>query len=160
MPELLEDLERIATAGHPRGLAPLRTRAGTGRPPDDPKNPTVNFNGEARRNDTHHSITDPDARLYKKAAGREAKLGYLGHLLTENRHGFIVDTAVTAATGTAERDAAIVRLIRTLLFGVTPTDPAVFGFTLIVIIGVGLAGALVPACRASALDPMATLRTE
>ena len=82
----------------------------TRRPPDDPKNPTVNFHGEARRNDTHASTTDPDARLYKKAVGREAKLAYLGHLLTENRHGLIVDTAVTAATGTAERDAAIVML--------------------------------------------------
>jgi len=80
------------------------------RPPDDPKNPTVNFHGHTRRNDTHQSTTDPDARLYKKAVGREAKLGYLGHLLTENRHGFIVDTAVTAASGTAERDAAIVML--------------------------------------------------
>jgi transposase len=82
----------------------------SGRPPDDPKNPTVNFHGQARRNDTHQSTTDPDARLYKKAVGREAKLGYLGHLLTENRHGFIVDTAVTAASGTAERDAAIAML--------------------------------------------------
>ncbi len=45
------------------------------------------------------STTDPDARLYKKAIGREAKLGYLGHLLTENRHGLIVDAAVTAASG-------------------------------------------------------------
>ena len=80
------------------------------RPPDDPKNPTVNFHGQTRRNDTHQSTTDPDARLYKKAVGREAKLGYLGHLLTENRHGFIVDTAVTAASGTAERDAAIAML--------------------------------------------------
>ena len=81
------------------------------RPPsDDPKNPTVNFHGEARRNDTHQSTTDPDARLYKKAGGREAKLGYLAHLLTENRHGFIVDTALTDATGTAERDAAIALL--------------------------------------------------
>jgi len=79
-------------------------------PPDDPKNPTVNFHGQARRNDTHQSTTDPDARLYKKATGREAKLGYLGHLLTENRHGFIIDTAVTGASGTAERDAAIVML--------------------------------------------------
>jgi transposase len=83
---------------------------GAGRPPDDPKNPTVNFHGERRRNDTHQSTTDPDARLFKKAVGREAKLGYLGHLLTENRHGLIVDTAVTAATGTAERDAAILML--------------------------------------------------
>jgi transposase len=79
-------------------------------PPDDPKNPTVNFRGQTRRNDTHASTTDPDARLYKKAGGQEARLAYLGHLLTENRHGLIVDTAVTAATGTAERDAAIVML--------------------------------------------------
>ena len=79
-------------------------------PPDDPKNPTVNFHGQTRRNDTHQSTTDPDARLYKKATGREAKLAYLGHLLTENRHGFIVDTAVTDASGTAERDAAIAML--------------------------------------------------
>jgi transposase len=86
----------------PRGDAP--------RPPDDPKNPTANFHGQTRRNDTRASTTDPDARLYKKAEGREAKLGYLGHLLTENRHGLIVDTAVTAASGTAERDAAIALL--------------------------------------------------
>ena len=88
----------------------FKPRGTDGQPPDDPKNPTVNFHGEARRNDTHQSTTDPDARLYKKAVGREAKLGYLAHLLTENRHGFIVDTAVTAATGTAERDAAIIML--------------------------------------------------
>lgn len=79
-------------------------------PPDDPKNPTVDFHGQRRRNDTHQSTTDPDARLYKKAVGREAKLGYLGHLLTENRHGFIIDTAVTDAMGTAERDAALMML--------------------------------------------------
>jgi len=79
-------------------------------PPDDPKNPTVNFHGQTRRNATHQSTTDPDARLYKKGTGHESKLAYLGHLLTENRHGLIVDTAVTAATGTAERDAAIVML--------------------------------------------------
>lgn len=79
-------------------------------PPDDPKNPTVNFHGQTRRNDTHQSTTDPDARLYKKATGREAKLAYLGHLLTENRHGFIIDSAVTDASGTAERDAAVAML--------------------------------------------------
>jgi transposase len=79
-------------------------------PPTDPKNPTVNFHGQTRRNDTHASTTDPDARLYKTGGGHEAKLAYLGHLLTENRHGLIVDTAVTAATGTAERDAALVML--------------------------------------------------
>jgi transposase len=79
-------------------------------PPDEPKNPTVNFHGQQRRNDTHQSTTDPEARLYKKAVGREAKLGYLAHLLTENRHGFIIDTAVTDAMGTAERDAALAML--------------------------------------------------
>jgi transposase len=85
----------------------FKPRHGSHPPPDDPKNPTVNFHGDRRGNDTHQSTTDPEARLYKKAVGREAKLGYLAHLLTENRHGFIVDTAVTAATGTAERDAAL-----------------------------------------------------
>jgi transposase len=85
----------------------FRPKDGPSTPPDDPKNPTVNFHRERRRNDTHQSTTDPEARLYKKAVGREAKLGYLAHLLTENRHGFIVDTAVTDAMGTAERDAAL-----------------------------------------------------
>jgi transposase len=79
-------------------------------PPDDPGNPTVNFRGDARTNDTHHSTTDPDARLYKKSSGSAAKLAYLGHLLMENRHGLIVDALVTAATGTAERDAALLML--------------------------------------------------
>jgi transposase len=78
--------------------------------PDDPGNPTVNFRGEERTNDTHQSTTDPDARLYKKSSGSEARLVYLGHLLTENRHGLIVDALVTAATGTAERDAALTML--------------------------------------------------
>jgi hypothetical protein len=79
-------------------------------PPDDPKNPTVDFHGHRRRNDTPESTTDPNAPLYQKAVGREAKLGYLAHVLTENRHGFIVDTAVTGASGTAERDAALAML--------------------------------------------------
>src|SRR5712692_8276850 len=74
---------------------------------DDPGNPTVNFRGEERKNDTHQSTTDPDARLYKKSTGSEAKLCYLGHLLTENRHGFLVKTRVTLATGTAERESAV-----------------------------------------------------
>ena len=79
----------------------FKPKGSAGRPPDDPKNPTVDFHGETRRNDTHQSTTDPDARLYKKAGGHEAKLAYLGHLLTDNRHGLIVDTAVTSAGGTA-----------------------------------------------------------
>jgi len=56
-------------------------------PPDDPGNPSVNFRGERRTNATHTSTTDPAARLYKKAAGQEAKLCFLGHVLMENRHG-------------------------------------------------------------------------
>jgi transposase len=88
----------------------FKPKQGPDVPPDDPKNPTVDFHGQQRRNDTHPSTTDPDARLYKKAVGREAKLGYLAHLLTENRHGLIVDTAVTDAMGTAERDAAVMML--------------------------------------------------
>jgi transposase len=79
-------------------------------PPDDPGNPTINFRGEARKNDTHHSTTDPDARLFKKSSGSAAKLAYLGHLLMENRHGLIVDALVTAANGTAEREAALTML--------------------------------------------------
>ena len=66
----------------------------------------VDFRGELRTNDTYQSTTDPDARLYKKGSGQEAKLAYLGHVLTENRHGLILDALVTHATGTAERDAA------------------------------------------------------
>jgi len=71
------------------------------------KNPDVNFRGRKRTNDTHASTTDPDARLYKKSAGSEAKLGYLGHIMTENRNGLVVDTALTLAMGTAEREAAL-----------------------------------------------------
>src|SRR5262245_42394759 len=79
-------------------------------PPDDPGNPTVNFRGEARRNDTHHSSTDPDARLARKGYGREAKLSYAGHVLLDNRHGLVANVCATAATGTAERDAALTLL--------------------------------------------------
>jgi len=70
-------------------------------------NPTVDFHGQRRRNDTHQSTTDPDARLYKKARGREARLGYLGHVLMEHRSGLIVKTTVTPADGYGERDAAV-----------------------------------------------------
>jgi transposase len=79
-------------------------------PPDDPGNPTVNFHGEKRTNATHQSTTDPEARLFKKAKGQEAKLCYLGHVLMENRHGLVVGAALTQATGTAERDAAMAML--------------------------------------------------
>jgi transposase len=73
-------------------------------PPDDPGNPTVNFHGEQRSNKTHESTTDPEARLFKKGKGKEAKLCFMGHALMENRHGLLVDFQMTEATGTAERD--------------------------------------------------------
>ena len=77
-------------------------------PPGDPgSNPTVNWHKEKRSNETHESSTDPMARLFKKTRGAEAKLGYLGHLLTENRNGLVVDIRLTQATGTAEREAAV-----------------------------------------------------
>ena len=72
---------------------------------DDPGNPMVNFHGEKRTNDTHQSTTDPEARLYRKGPGKEAKLSYMGHVLMENRHGLVYDGCLTLATGTAEREA-------------------------------------------------------
>jgi transposase len=75
-------------------------------PPDDPGNPTVNFHGEERRNDTHESKTDPEARLARKSSGHESKLAYCGNLLIENRNGLVVDTELLQCSGTAERDAA------------------------------------------------------
>jgi len=81
---------------------------GTAGPsPDAGRNPTVDFRGTTRCNDTHQSTTDPDARLYRKGGGQEARLCYLGHVLMENRHGLAVDTRLTLATGTAEWDAAV-----------------------------------------------------
>lgn len=70
------------------------------------------FRGERRSNDTHESKTDPGAKLYRKGSGQEAKLGYLGHVLMENRNGLIVDAMVTQADGTAERDAALLMVHR------------------------------------------------
>jgi len=76
-------------------------------PPEDPGNPTVNFHGEKRSNQTHESKTDPDALLARKGAGKEAKLSYSGNLLVENRNGLIVSSRVWQATGIAERYAAL-----------------------------------------------------
>jgi transposase len=76
-------------------------------PADRGSNPTVNWHKQKRSNDTHESTTDPMARLYKKSRGSEARLGYLGHVMTENRNGLVVDARLTQATGTAEREAAI-----------------------------------------------------
>ena len=79
-------------------------------PPDDPGNPSVDFHGQKRSNDTHESKTDPDAKLARKGPGKESKLSYSGNLQVENRHGLIVNAEVLEANGRAERDAALVML--------------------------------------------------
>ena len=76
-------------------------------PPEDRGNPTVDFHGEKRSNQTHESKSDPEAQLARKGAGKEAKLSYSGNLLVENRHGLIVSSRVWEATGIAERYAAL-----------------------------------------------------
>jgi transposase len=77
------------------------------QPPEDPRNPSVDFHGERRSNATHQSTTDPDARLARKGAGKEAKLSYAGHVLMENRNGIAVNGCVTLAEGSAEPQAAL-----------------------------------------------------
>ncbi len=89
------------------GLKSFRRKDGDDEPPDDPGNPTINFRGERRRNVTHASTTDPEARLARRGPGREAKLAYHGHVLMENRHGLVVAARVTQAAGTAERETGV-----------------------------------------------------
>jgi len=89
-------------------LKSFRPKDGDGTTPSTgEKNPSVDFHGEKRANDTHQSTTDPESLLAKKAPGKEAKLCFAGHVLMENRNGLVVDVALTQATGTAERDTAL-----------------------------------------------------
>lgn len=81
-------------------------------PPDDPGNPTVDFHNEARSNATHASTTDPEARLARKGAGKEAKLAFSGNVLMENRYGLCLDIQVRQADGYAERAGALAMLAR------------------------------------------------
>jgi hypothetical protein len=87
----------------------FRPRDGSGSepPPGSGRNAEVDFKGEKRSNETHASTTDPEARLYRKGAGMEAKLAFLGHALMENRAGLIVNACLTPADGHAERNAAL-----------------------------------------------------
>jgi transposase len=91
------------------GLKSFKRKDGSdqGKPPDDPGNPTVNFHGEKRSNETHESTTDPDARLASKGNRQEAKLCFMGHVVMENRNGLAVGARLTQATGRAEREAAL-----------------------------------------------------
>jgi IS5 family transposase len=83
----------------------FRRKDGKGKPPG--AGGQVDFHGEKRKNQTHESTTDPDARLFRKSKGSEAKLGYLGHVLMENRNGLLRQTFLSEAHGRAERDAAM-----------------------------------------------------
>lgn len=90
----------------------FRPKDGSGEPPSPGRNGERNFHKEKRSNETHASTTDPDARLYRKADGRESRLCFMGHVLMENRNGLAVEAALTRATGTAEREAALAMLGR------------------------------------------------
>jgi transposase len=90
----------------------FRPKDGSGEPPGPGRNSERNFHKEKRSNETHASTTDPDARLYRKADGRESRLCFIGHVLMENRNGLAVDAALTCATGTAEREAALAMVDR------------------------------------------------
>src|SRR3984885_3614260 len=90
----------------------FRPKDGSGEPPSPGRNGDRDFHNEKRSNDTHASTTDPDVRLYRKADGRESRLCFMGHVLMENRNGLAVGAALTRATGTAEREAALALLGR------------------------------------------------
>jgi transposase len=85
----------------------FRPKDGSGEPPGPGRNGERNFHKEKRSNETHASTTDPDARLYRKADGRESKLCFMGHVIMENRNGLAVDASLSLATGTAEREATL-----------------------------------------------------
>ena len=88
-------------------LKSFRPKDGSGEPPGPGRNGERDFHGEPRRNDTHGSTTDPEARLFRKGLGKEARLCFMGHALMENRNGLIVGAVTTTASGHAERWAAL-----------------------------------------------------
>jgi transposase len=87
-----------------------KAEEGERAPADDPGNPTVDFHGEKRSNQTHASTSDADALLARKGAGKEAKMSYSGHVLMENRNGLVANVELLQANGTAERDAALLMI--------------------------------------------------
>jgi transposase len=103
-----------------KSFRPKAERRDEREPPDDSGNPTVNFRGERRSNVTHESITDSDALLARKGAGKEAKLCFATHVLMENRHGLCVDLQVTPANPATERTAALAMLRRLRRRGFQP----------------------------------------
>jgi transposase len=87
-------------------LKSFRPKDGSGEPPGPGRNGARNFQGETRANETHASTSDPEAKLFKKGPGQQARMAFMGHLLMENRHALVVGACLTPASGTAERDAA------------------------------------------------------
>ena len=85
---------------------------GSGEPPSSGRNGERDFHGETRSNATHASTTDPEAKLYKKGKGKEARLSFIGNVMTENRNGFVVAADLREASGTAERAAARAMIVR------------------------------------------------
>jgi transposase len=92
-------------------LKSFRPKDGSGEPPDPGRNGERDFHGEQRRNDTHASTTDPEARLFRKGPSKEARLCFIGHALMENRNGLIVGAMTTTASGHAERQAALTLIV-------------------------------------------------
>jgi transposase len=90
----------------------FRPKDGGGEPPGSGRNAARDSRGERRTNETHASTTDPDALLYRKGPGMEARPCFLGHVLMENRNGLVVDAELTRASGHAERLAALAVLDR------------------------------------------------
>jgi transposase len=90
----------------------MRRRDGQGPPPPPGRNPSVDFHGERRSNETHVAPHDPQAKLYRKADAHPVKLYYMGHVLMDHREGLVVDVEVTEANGYAEREAALAMLDR------------------------------------------------
>ena len=93
-------------------LKSFRAKDGSDEPPSPGRNGERDFHGEKRANDTHASTTDPDAKLFRKGNSQPAKLYFMGHALIENRHGLVVQADATAATGKAERQAALAMIDR------------------------------------------------
>jgi transposase len=90
----------------------FQAKDGSSAPPSHGRNGERDFHGEKRTNETHASTTDPEAKLYRKGKGKEAKLCFIGNAMTENRHGLVVATELGEASGTTERQAAKIMIVR------------------------------------------------
>ena len=105
-------IEAFACRNIRASMKSFRPKDGSGEPPTPGRNGERDFHKEQRTNETHASTGDPEARLYRKSAGRESRLCFMAHALMENRNGLAVAAALTHATGTAEREAALAMLDR------------------------------------------------